>query len=124
MARLPKNIREGKTVDQVIEYLADKDYPQGKFFAHVASFDHGLDTCGNRIAHYVVTLRLDCPNDQSFEILSIVESGHRREQIGYGGANQAAKYALQMLGFDIDYSNENSTDRMWVALYPIKNKLV
>jgi len=102
MTRLPKNIREGKTLDQCKEMLRSYDLSGLKIFIDVNSFNHGRDICGNPTAHYTTSLYLEGESCYT-TVCTIVASGSRREQIGYdGGHNEAALYALDKLGFEVE----------------------
>lgn len=118
-AYIPKNIRQGMKIETLREVL--KNYPEGKVSVHVETFDHGRDVCGNGTAHYTVYAVITYPNGEMNYPANIVSSGAKREQVGYSGRNEAALYALRMLGYDLDLSLSGSYDYEGSAYYPITN---
>lgn len=112
---LAKNIREGWTIEQAIEFCKDKNY-SGSVSVDIDTFNHGCDVNGNGTAHYRVSLIIgnSCP-------LHIVQSGARREQVGYSGMNESALYALDKLGYKVDKSKHGSYDYQGCASYPLTN---
>ena len=117
---LPKRIREGVTADQLRERV--KTELKGKrnltFEMQVNSFDHGRDVNGNGTAHFCCTLYA-FQKGNIIKSFHIVESGARREQVGYSGQNEAALYALDKLGFKVDLSKAGSYDYQTCADYPL-----
>lgn len=116
---LAANIRAGYTAQEASERAINSCY-MPPFNVEIDTYNHGRDGCGNGTAHYVCYLRDS--NDR--EILRIVESGKRREQVGYSGQNEAALYALEKLGFEIDKNSitwERQRDWEKSATYPLLN---
>lgn len=101
---IPKNIKNGVPFSEAREKL--KRYSlngsNGQVRVKVLTFNHGVDVNGNVIAHYRVMLIIE---NETLEInaLGIVESGSRREQVGYSKENEAALYALEKLGYILKY---------------------
>lgn len=124
MKRLPKNVRNGRTIQQCRDYVARycDQLESIKGIAplvQVSSFNHGRDICGNGTAHYQCTLvwPLRCVGPT----FDIVESGYKREQVGYSGRNEAALWALEKLGFVLDTSKPANYDYQGTAYYPVLN---
>jgi hypothetical protein len=91
-----------------------------RIYLTINTFDHGRDGCGNGTAHYQCVITIDYPD--RFELFDACESGKRREQVGYTGENEAAKYKLEKLGYKIElfYPSKNyARDRF--AHYKITN---
>lgn len=116
MARLPKNIRTGYTVKDASDFVNTRNYC-APFSVRVVSFSHGRDVCGNGTAHY----RCQIQDGSGRGIIDVVESGKRREQVGYSGYNEAALYALEKLGFEVDTSKHGSYDCHGTVSYPLLN---
>lgn len=115
---LAANIREGVKVERALEIVRNSSPMTAKHFAvRVNSFDHGRDVNGNGTAHYIV--ELTCNNGEVCPCFNIVESGKRREQVGYGGYNQAAIYALEQLGYKVDLTGAGSYDYQGSKIYPL-----
>lgn len=110
---LAANIRAGVKIEQAREWAKDKPAP---FKVIVTSHSHGRDVCGNGTAHYLCELV-----SAEGHTLAIVESGKRREQVGYSGMNEAALYALGKLGYELDTSKHSSYDYQGAAVYPLIN---
>lgn len=118
MVYIPKNIRAGLKIEKARELL--KNYPKGDLFVSVCSRDHGRDVNGNGTAHYDCCLILKTA-DREYIPADIVASGFKREQVGYSGANEAAVYALNQLGYELDLSKKTSYDYQGSVEYPITN---
>lgn len=122
-AYLAANIRAGYTAQQAADWLAAKY--SGKeltsFRVDVDTFDHGRDVNGNGTAHYKVLLLCNDQDGREFCPLTVVESGARREQVGYSGQNEAALYALSKLGFEVDTCKAGAYDYHGGAVYPLLN---
>lgn len=110
---IPKNVRNGVKAQDAAKLAS---LYRGPFFANVRSFAHSRDINGNGTAHY--TVMLETPD---MGILVIVESGTRREQVGYSGQNEAALYALRQLGYELDLSKSTCYDWRGEAIYPLVN---
>jgi hypothetical protein len=120
---LAANIRAGYTAQRAAAWLT-VNYPPmdlNSFRVDVTTFNHGRDACGNGTAHYRAQLLCTGPDGQEFRALTIVESGARREQVGYSGQNGAALYALSKLGFEVDTSKAGSYDYQDNAVYTLLN---
>ena len=102
MAYLPKNIKEGVSLEQSKQKLASYSLKGKKVWIEVRSFDHGRDSYGNSTAHYTAILFLE--DETSYNnVCHVVSSGKRREQIGYDSKNnEAALYALGKLGYELE----------------------
>lgn len=100
---LPESVRIIQ--DVMTRYKLDK-VPE----VSIDTFDHGRDLYGNGTAHYVCSLD---------PYVRLCESGSRREQVGYSGANGAALYVLQKLGFNVDTSTKGSYDYEGMAHYRV-----
>lgn len=118
MAKLPKNIQAGYTAQEATRNLCANGLKN--FRVDVDTFDHGRDTNGNGTAHYKVMLVCDNNGRENY-LFTIVQSGKRREQVGYGAGNQAALYALEKLGFEVDTSKAGSYDYQGSVCYPLLN---
>lgn len=124
MSRLPKNVREGRTIEQAREYVAKYNDQLSALNAvplvRITSYDHGHDTCGNGTAHYVCSITW--PERVVGPVFDIVSTGKRREQVGYGGPNESALWALEKLGFKLDIAfRSKSDDYRGTGVYPILN---
>lgn len=118
---LAANIRAGYTADHAAR-MAKVAGATGPFFVDVDTFQHGYDTNGNGTAHYRCTLMgINEKTGKECAVLHIVESGKRREQVGYGRGNDAALYALEKLGYEVDTSKASSDDYRGCAVYPLLN---
>lgn len=113
---VPANIRAGYTVAEAAKIVANSQY-KAPFSVTIASYDHGRDVNGNGTAHYSCLLN----DSEGLSLLRIVKSGKRREQVGYRGANEAALYALEKLGYEVDTSKLTSYDHQGTAVYPLVN---
>ena len=98
---IPKNIKEGCSIDGVRECLTHYDLTNKKVWLYVVSYDHSRDMYGNGTAHYSASLIIESENEL-YGVCSVVSSGKRREQTGYGGYNEAALRALRLLGFEVE----------------------
>lgn len=113
MSYIPKNIREGADISYVRERL--EDYRQELYedsayvYLAVRTFYCGRDVNGNGTAHYRVELCIYNPY-KIYTVCSVVSSGKRREQYGYGVDNEAALYALDKLGFEVERITDKSVD--------------
>lgn len=113
---LAKNIRQGLKLKDALESfkaLNNGTLPES-FTVEIDTFQHGHDVNGNGTAHYKVTIRAS-----GWQSLKIVESGARREQVGYSGRNEAALYALDKLGYKLDLSKSSSYDYQNCVEYPL-----
>jgi hypothetical protein len=120
---LAANIRAGYTVQEAAKIITD-NYKIAKVAGYqvcVISGSHGRDVNGNGTAHYIVHLDAIDKAGTVHNVLRIVESGKRREQVGYSGQNEAALYALSKLGFEVDTSKAGSYDYPGTAFYPLLN---
>lgn len=120
---IPVNIRAGYTAQEAAKVIVD-NYKVSKitqYQVRVISSAHGRDVCGNGTAHYTVNLQAVDKSGTVHNVLDIVESGKRREQVGYSGQNEAALYALSKLGFEVDTSKGGSYDYHGEATYPLLN---
>lgn len=122
--RLPKHVKAGRTIQKAREYVAK--YSDGIAsvegatpLIQINTHNHGRDVCGNGTARYTCTLVW--PSRVVGPVFYIVESGSRREQVGYSGANEAALWALGLLGFKLDESQRTSYDYQGSASYPVLN---
>lgn len=120
---LAANIRAGYTAQQADDWLTVNYSPKdlNSFRVDVDTFNHGRDVNGNGTAHYRVQLLCKDQDGREYCALTIVESGARREQVGYSGQNEAALYALSKLGFEVDTSKAGSYDYQGDAVYPLLN---
>lgn len=121
---LPANIRAGYTAKEAANWLTENKAhlaPLRDFKVDVDTFSHGRDVCGNGTAHYKVQLSFTASDGREYNAITIVESGGRREQVGYGRGNEAALVALYKLGFEVDTSSASSDDRLGCAVYPLVN---
>lgn len=117
---IPANIKAGYTVQEAAKVVASQSVMTAKSFSvRVISYDHGRDVNGNGTAHYIC--ELTCSQREVGVCFTIVESGKRREQVGYSGQNEAALYALSKLGFEVDTSKGGSHDYLGTAAYPLLN---
>lgn len=115
---LAANIRAGIKVEKALEIVRNSSpVTATRFFVRVDTFNHSRDIYGNGTAHYSV--ELTCNNGEVCPVFTIVKSGKRREQVGYGGYNQAAIYALERLGYKLDLSVTGSYDYQGVKIYPL-----
>lgn len=112
---IAKNIREGWKASEMAarHNLIGKAAP---FKVRISTHSHGRDLYGNGTAHYICELVTAC--GATFDIVS---SGYRSEQVGYGGMNEAALYALHELGYEVDTSKHGSYDYHGAAEYPLIN---
>lgn len=117
---IPANIRTGCTVQEAASVLRE-DSKATNYRVEITTFDHGRDINGNGTAHYKVQLLCTGKDGHDHYLLTIVESGKRREQVGYSGQNEAALYALYKLGFEVDTSKAGSYDYQGSAVYPLLN---
>ena len=118
---IAKNIRAGLKINQAREILKNHMTDDAEIYISVTSFDHGRDVCGNGTAHYTCELFVKKSDGSCYYPAKIVESGYRREQVGYSGANEAALNALRNLGYDLDLSKRSSYDYRGTAFYPLIN---
>lgn len=120
---LPANIRAGFTINDARLALANTYHEYGApFKVCVCTFGHGRDVNGNGTAHYechIVATHKTSGKEICF--LRAVQSGKRREQVGYGAGNGAALYALEKLGYKLDLSKAGSYDSHGEACYPVLN---
>lgn len=116
---IPKNIKAGWKASEVIEKFKAEGKPLDNLVVQITSYDHSRDVYGNGTSHYTCSINL---ND--YCNLIIVESGARREPVGYSGQNEAAIWALSMLGYQVDLSSAGSYDYHGTAFYPITFKCV
>jgi len=118
---LAANIRKGYTVKNAATMAKTLGAVQ-PFAIKITSMSHGRDVNGNGTAHYschiVATHKTD---GRKIHFMRVVESGKRREQVGYSGKNEAALYALDKLGFKVDTSSKGSYDSHGEAYYPLLN---
>lgn len=121
---IPANIRAGINAKNAALIIKPFQF-KGSFSVSIKSFDHGRDVNGNGTAHYSCQLisasgeHMTGANDGA--IITLVESGKRREQVGYGCGNEAALVALVKLGYQVDTSKASSDDYRGVAVYPLLN---
>lgn len=111
---LPKNVKNGISIEAMREKMKGAGFT-GKVMVQVNTYGHGRDINGNGTAHYQVHLL------GFTRSALIVESGARREQVGYSGANEAALWALNKLGYQIDTCEVSSYDYQGTAYYPVLN---
>jgi hypothetical protein len=118
---LAANIRAGYTASEAAEVV--KHINSSFWYVRVISLNHGRDVNGNGTAHYNCLLVEGSPNSEEGQHVhvSIVQSGKRREQVGYSGQNEAALYALSKLGFEVDTSRAGNYDYHDSAVYPLIN---
>lgn len=121
---IPANIRAGFTAKEAAKIAivnwASKSLTD--FRIEVETFDHGRDVNGNGTSHYKCELiGYSAINGRDYHFLTVVQSGKRREQVGYSGQNEAAMYALEKLGFQVDTSKGGSYDYQGAAIYPLLN---
>jgi hypothetical protein len=116
---LAANIRAGYTVTEAAALVSQTSQKDTRYYVSVTSFDHGRDVYGNGTAHYRCTLIERQESGRERVPCHIVESGKRREQVGYGSGNDAALYALAKLGYKIDESRLGSNDYRGTAEYPL-----
>lgn len=117
MKNLPKNVKAGIKIETLRERMRDVKQT-GPIAVEIVSYDHGRDVCGNGTAHYQAFL-------SGFDaVVLIVESGKRREQVGYSGMHEGALWALRQLGYMLDTSNHTSYDYQANATYPIENWVI
>lgn len=122
------NIRNGIKASEAVEILMSGDFNSSTFDAirsedfsvTVISYDHSRDMYGNGTAHYSVDFNAVKDGKERF-LFTIVESGKRREQVGYSGKNEAALYALDKLGYTVDTSKHSSRDYEGSASYKLLN---
>lgn len=115
------NIRAGFTAKEAAKIAAIRE-SLTDFKIEVNTLDHGRDVYGNGTAHYKCELiGRSAINDRDYYFLTVVQSGKRREQVGYSGQNEAALYALEKLGFQVDTSKGGSYDYQGAAIYPLLN---
>ena len=120
MTYIPKNIKAGLKIEKAREILAA--YPKdAKVLMRIKSFSNSHDMFGNGTAHYECSIVLEQADGSRFEPCDVVQSGFKREQVGYGGTNEAALYACNKLGYDLDLSNKTSYDYQGTAYYPVTN---
>ena len=120
MAYIPKNIKAGLKIEKAREIL--KNYPDNvKVLMCVKSFANSRDMYGNGTAHYECSIVLEQTDGSRFYPCDVVQSGSKREQVGYGGTNEAALIALNKLGYELDLSKKTSYDYQGSAEYPITN---
>lgn len=120
MTYIPKNIRAGLKIEKAKELL--KNYPKDvKILMEVKSFSNSHDMYGNGTAHYECSIVLKQSDGSCFYPCDVVQSGSKREQVGYGGVNEAAVYALNKLGYELDLSKKTSYDYQGSVEYPITN---
>ena len=120
MTYIPKNIKAGLKIEKAREIL--KNYPKdAKVLMCIKSFSNGHDMYGNGTAHYDCSIVLEQADGSQFNPCDVVQSGAKREQVGYNGANEAALYACNKLGYDLDTSKKTSYDYQETAYYPITN---
>ena len=121
---IPANIRAGFNVKDALRVYNDvyaSEYG-APFQVCIDSFNHGRDVNGNGTAHYSCHIRATHKtNGREILFMRVVESGKRREQVGYSGKNEAALYALDKLGFEVDTSSKGSYDYQGEAYYPLLN---
>lgn len=118
---IPANIRAGYTAQEAVSRKDCTEKGLHNFCVDVDTFDHGRDVYGNGIARYRVQLVCTDKAGRERYLMTIVESGKRREQVGYGGQNEAALYALDKLGYQVDTSKGGSYDYQGTAVYPLIN---
>ena len=120
MSYIPKNIKAGLKIEKAREILAA--YPKDvKVLMCVESFSNSHDMYGNGTAHYECSIIIEQTDGSRFYPCNVVQSGSKREQVGYGGANEAALIALNKLGYELDLSKKTSYDYQGSAEYPITN---
>lgn len=81
--------------------------------ASTCTYNHGRDIYGNVTAHYTALIYT------TNTTLRLSTYGKKRQQVGYGGENSAAVYAIEKLGFNVDLSNKTSYDYQGVAVYKV-----
>jgi hypothetical protein len=116
---LAANIRAGYTVTEAAALVSQTRQKDTRYYVSVTSFDHGRDVNGNGTAHYCCTLIEQQESGAERAPCRIVESGNRREQVGYGDGNDSALCALTKLGYKIDESRLRSDDYLGTAVYPL-----
>ncbi|UNY40417.1 hypothetical protein KLEP7_gp79 [Pseudaeromonas phage vB_PpeM_ KLEP7] len=121
MTYIPKNIKVGMKIEKARELL--QNYPKNmNILMEVSSFSNSHDVYGNGTAHYECHIILGHKDDKArLDVACVVQSGAKREQVGYSGANEAALYALNKLGYEIDTSNKSSYDYKETVYYPVTN---
>lgn len=113
-----KNIRNGYTAQEAAR-LVVKAGLVGPFLVDIRTYDHGRDVNGNGTAHYLCYLIAHTRAGKETIPLTIVESGKRRQQVGYSGQNESALYALKQLGYTVDVSKGGSYDYEGPKEYPL-----
>jgi len=115
---IPKNIKAGLPYYEALEIFEREKAAGDEMLIRVDCYDHGRDMYGNGTAHYIAELYIG-QGGRHDRLAKIVESGSRREQVGYSGAHEAAIYALEKLGYKIDESKIRSYDYQGEAFYPL-----
>lgn len=121
MTYIPKNIKAGLKIEKARELL--QNYPKNmNILMEVSSFSSSHDMYGNGTAHYECHIILEHKDDKArLDVACVVQSGSKREQVGYSGANEAALYALNKLGYELDLSKKTSYDYKETVYYPVTN---
>lgn len=117
-----KRIKHSTPIERAQELLRGYDLRGCKVYVEVYSYNFGHDINGNATAHYTATLVIETP-DRFINVCRIVESGKRREQVGYDGDNhKSALVALDKLGYKLErFGARNSRGYPGSAYYRITN---
>lgn len=121
---MQKHIKNGLKIEDLRERLTalGVNLSEASLTVEIVSYDHGRDMFGNGTAHFYADLEVtEIKKAGSSRVFRIVESGKRREQVGYSGQNEAALYALDKLGYKLDLGRPSSYDYQGSAIYKVVN---